>query len=132
MSTSFLFSSKANAIKAYLTEPTKEFKDEEQKVIDFNTSQSVIRQRWDAVLEKFSSTESSELLEGYLNDLTQFLQVNGDIPVGVKKAALVKTCRKKKFISGRKIQNYWTTKVVIAYQRLIQEFNRKVSPDNKV
>ena len=122
---------KAALKNGYLTEPTQEFVLEEKRVREFTASQMKIRQKWDEILTKFENSPSAAETESQLNALTAILVEIESIPRGVKKLELVKICRKKKF-NGKKIQSEWTTPVEIAYQKLIQEFNKQVLPNNKV
>jgi hypothetical protein len=115
----------------YLKEPTEDFKIEERKVAEFNKAQAKIRGDWDDLISKLSSSETPESLESSIKAITAFLVSLQTIPRGVKKADLVKECRKKKF-SGKKVRAEWTVPVEIAYQSLIQEFNKEVAPNNRL
>ena len=121
--------------KTYLTEPTSEFKDEEKKVADFNKAQAKIRQEWDAIIGRLEKTEDAATTEAVMKDLKGVLtKYDQGIPRGVKKQELVKLARSKKYVlKGRKqIQlPTWSTDTEIAYQALIQEFNRQVLPNNR-
>jgi hypothetical protein len=118
----------------YLKEPTAEFKDELARVEAFNKYQAKVRSRWDAIIAKFEASSTPEELEANLKAMNALLVEIQSVPTGVKLPQLVKTCRLKKFADkkGRKRKEEWTTKVEIAYQALILEFNREISPNNKV
>jgi len=118
-------------VKGYLTDPTDEFKLEQKRTKEFRDSQMKYKQKWDGILENFETSTSPADTEAKLNALTAILVELQSIPIGVKKLELVKTCRKKKF-NGKKVRAEWTTPVEIAYQKLIQEFNKQVLPNNKV
>jgi hypothetical protein len=128
---------RANA-EAYtqLAEPTKEFKDEQDLVKAFNAEQAKIRKDWDAVMVRLEKEEDSEALAGIIKEMTNFLIAMKGIPTGVKKVEIVKACRIKKYVKGGKkldkIKPSWTTPCEINYQAFIQEFNRRVLPDNSV
>eukprot|EP01031_Cornospumella_fuschlensis_P039061 gene39061-47522_t len=116
----------------YLTDPTEEFKEQEARSKAFDAAKSKVRQQWDSIMSRFEGTENPEELAKALRDMKKFISDTNDIPVGVSKRSLVKTCRSKKFISpkSRKTKTFWTTQVEIEYQGLIQEFNRKLNPVN--
>ena len=122
--------------KNYLKEPTSEFRDEEKKVADFNKAQAKIRQEWDAIIARLENSNDAATTEAAIKDLKGVLtKYDQGIPAGVKKNELVKTARSKKYIlKGRKqIQlPTWSVDAEIAYQALIQEFNRQVLPNNRL
>lgn len=131
----FMLSSRsANAGLQYLTDPTADFKEQEAKSRAFNAAQNKARQQWDGIMGRFEGTEEPEELARALRDMKTFISETNDIPAGVSKRALVKSCRAKKLVSpkSRKTKPYWTTQVEIEYQALIQEFNRKLVPVNVV
>jgi hypothetical protein len=123
------------AAKSYLTESTADFKDEEKKVAEFNKAQQKIRSEWDAVIARLEGSNDPKTTETALVDLKAILtKYDEGIPTGVKKKNLVKSARAKKYImQGRKevILPTWSTDAEIAYQALIQEFNKQVLPNNK-
>jgi len=112
---------------SYLTEPTAEFKDELKKVQAFNAAQQKIRADWDKLVGRLVESEVPSTTAGILNEMAAFLAKTDGLPAGVKKLDLVKTCRKKKF-NGRKILPNWTTEVEIAYEKMIQQYNRNTTP----
>lgn len=69
-------------------------------------------------------------IEAMLVALIKFLEPLDGIPIGLKKKELVMICRSKKFLNEkkRKIKPSWTKECEIAYQELIQLFNKKVLP----
>lgn len=113
-----------------MTDPTEEFKEEEKRVAAFNSEQAKIRAKWDFIIERLEASENPSETESVIKEMSSFLKDIKGIPTGVKKLAIVKLCRKKKFL-GKKINPKWTKEVEIAYEAFIQEFNRQVSPDNK-
>ena len=114
----------------YLKDPTDEFKSEEALNAAFRTEQLKKRKSWDEIIEKLEKSQDSDSILTSLKQMKGWLTVNG-VPVGVKKMEVVKLCRSIKF-NGKKIKPIWTTDVEIAYVSFIQEFNRQLSPDNKV
>lgn len=118
----------------YLTEPTSEFKLEENKVLEYQAVRSQIRKQWDTILSSLMSRDRAEDIEADLQALTKLLRDLQDIPIGVKKTDLVKTIRGKKFdptSTKRKkaVMSYWTTPVEMAYQDLIRIWDKNASPD---
>ncbi len=114
----------------YLTDPTEEFKEEEKRVAAFNSEQAKIREKWDLIIERLEASDTPSETESIIKEMSAFLKNIKSIPTGVKKLAIVKICRKKKFV-GKKINPKWTKDVEIAYEAFIQEFNRQVAPDNR-
>lgn len=127
---------KAALRSGYLKEPTQEFKDEEKRVAAYRDAQIKLRKKWDASFEKFDSATEADGLKSQLDALIAILAESDTFPYGVKKVDLVKRCRKRKFYTTpngkQKVDAVWTTPVEISYQKLIQDFNAKVSPNNKV
>lgn len=119
-----------------LLEPTKEFQDEQKLVAAFDAAQAQKRKEWDAIIVRLEKEEDSTALAGIINEMTAFLVKIEGIPRGVKKQEIVKTCRIKKYVNGGKkldkVKPIWTTPCEIAYQAFIQEYNRRVLPDNSV
>jgi hypothetical protein len=95
-----------------------------------------IKAKWDSLLKKLedSAGDNPVETEAMLVSLIKFIEPLDGIPVGLKKRELVKVCREKKFANEkkRKIKPAWTKECEIAYQALIQLFNKKVLPNNKV
>jgi hypothetical protein len=117
----------ASKEKAFLTDPTDEFRDEEKRVAEFNKVQNKIRSQWDEKISALEKAEAPDQIEAILKDLITFLRNLQNVPTGYKKKDLVKLCRSKKF-SGKKIKPTWTKNVEIAYQALIQEYNKQLAP----
>jgi hypothetical protein len=88
------------------------------------------------VIARLESSNDPLTTETALKDLKSILtKYNQGIPTGVKKNQLVKSVRAKKYIMQGKKQitlPTWSVDSEIAYQSLIQEFNRQVLPNNKV
>lgn len=113
----------------YLTEPTSSFVDEEKRSQALRKQQLAVRQNWDALIEEFTNAPNPPKREESLVKLKKLLKSIDTLPTGVKKQDLVKTCRAQKF-NGKKVKPEWTKEVEIAYQSLIQEWNRQANPKN--
>ena len=113
----------------YLSEPSDEFKDEVAKTAALKQKNAKISKEWEALVAKLVASEDSNSLQASIKDLREFLIKLEDIPTGFKKADIVKLCRSKKFIKGRKTKPEWTTPVEIEYQSFIQVINKTLSPD---
>lgn len=120
----------------YLVEPTAEFKDEEKRTKELILAESKVRDQWDSVIEKLRRSETSIEKEANIRGLINVLNPLDGIPSGVQKSQLVKLCRSLKFVNpeqkrSKKTLPTWTKEVEIAYQELIQLYNKKMLPDNK-
>lgn len=115
----------------YLVEPTQEFIEEEKRTAAMRIQQLEIRASWDNLVDEFVKSETPKQTETALINLRNLLQKIDTLPTGVKKLELVKTCRAKKF-EGKKIKKSWTKDVEIAYQALIQQYNREANPKSTV
>lgn len=113
----------------YLAEPSSTFLEEEKRTESLKKQQILTRQNWDALLEEFTLASAPPKREQALIKMKAFLRSIDTLPTGVKKIDLVKTCRAQKF-NGKKIKPEWTKDVEIAYQALIQEWNRQANPKN--
>ncbi|CAK9253184.1 unnamed protein product [Sphagnum jensenii] len=123
------------AAQSYLTEPTTDFLEEQQRTAELKKQQINIRKIWDSIIEEIKASDSPATTEAALKKLNKLLATIETIPTGVKKLDLVKTCRAQKFEGqGRKvrIKKTWTKDVEIAYEALIQQFNRQANPKNIV
>lgn len=81
---------------------------------------------------KVAGADDPRTIEKSLQDLSALMAKIDGIPSGVTKKDLVKTCRTKKF-DGKKIRlSIWDKDTEIAYEALIQDFNRRSLPNNKV
>jgi hypothetical protein len=112
----------------YLSQPTSEFKDELTKVAEFNKKQKLIRDKWESYLVAIESTEEPVELVKNLQGMRKIIDDLNGIPVGVTKRAFVKRCHAKKF-TGKKRNTFWNKDVEIAYEALIQEYNKETNPD---
>lgn len=93
----------------YLTEPTAEFKESEEKALAFKRKNLLEKQRFAAVLDSVATAANSETtLAGALDDLRRMVRGNKGLPIGVTKEEVVKVCRR------RKSKKYWPTQVEIA------------------
>ena len=122
----------ANAAQ-FLKEPTEDFKAETAKTQALAAKEKKIRAEFDVLLQKFVDTPESDALENNpteknLRALINFLKPLDGVPSGIKKLDIVKPCRAKKFSNPkrREIKKTWTKECEIAYQELIQLFNRKM------
>lgn len=99
----------AEARPTYLTEPTAEFKENEQKAAAFKKQQLEQKQKFLAVLDKLTKEGNDEAaLEKDLIDLRQLVIETQGLPLGIKKDELFKIIRTKKS------KGFWPTKVEIA------------------
>ena len=109
--------------QTYLTEPTEEFKRNEEKAVEFKRAQLKIKQNFIDVLTRFTneSTTEAEIVKD-LQELRELVIVTGGLPIGIKKEQIYKTVRAKKRLS-------WSTPSEIAYQDLIREITYQQSPN---
>ncbi len=112
-----------NRLFPYLTEPTEEFKRNEEKAVEFKRAQLKIKQNFIDVLTRFTneSTTEAEIVKD-LQELRELVIVTGGLPIGIKKEQIYKTVRAKKRLS-------WSTPSEIAYQDLIREITYQQSPN---
>ena len=128
-----LASGKVSAEQGYLTEPTADFKAEEARTASLKKEEIKIRKDWDAIIDRFVASNEPKETAAALHDLNEFLKPLNGIPSGVKKRALVKICRKKKFRDTAKLRGIlptWTTECEIEYENLIRTFNIKTAPES--
>lgn len=123
------------AQKFYLTEPTQDFKEEVARTDANKATRQKNRQRWDGLLDRLEKAEAPDSLESVLKDMKVYL-AEGMVPPDFNKMDLVKLCRKKKLLNpenkrSKKTKPEWTTPVEIAYQALVQEYNKQLLPNNK-
>ncbi len=126
----------SNGKATYLVEPTAEFKDEEKRTKELRLAEMKVRKEWDAVIEKLSRSETAIDKEANIRGLINVLKPLDGVPSGVQKQEFVKLCRSLKFVNpeqkrSKKTLPTWTKDVEIAYQELIQLYNKKMLPDNK-
>ena len=126
-------STAVSARSEFLKEPTEDFKAETAKTQGLALKEKKIRTDFDALIKKFIDTPESDALENNpteknLRALINFLKPLDGVPSGIKKIDIVKPCRAKKFSNPkrREIKKTWTKECEIAYQELIQLFNRKM------
>lgn len=109
--------------QTYLTEPTEDFKKNEEKALEFKRAQLKIKQNFVDVLTRFTNESTSEAdIVKDLQELRQLVIVTGGLPIGIKKEQIYKTIRAKKRLS-------WSTPSEIAYQDLIREIIYQQSPN---
>ena len=93
----------------WLTEPTDEFKESEQKAAEFRRKNMAISKEFQTLLEIVTSSPNDEAtLLGALDSLRRLVKSNGGLPIGITKDTIVKTCRR------RKSKKYWPTTVEVA------------------
>ena len=124
---SFLIGGKAAYAAEYaqtwLTDPTEEFKANEEKAIAFKRAQLQVKKKFTDVLNRLTNESKTEAdIVRDLNDLRELVVATGGLPLGIKKEAVYKTIRAKKRLS-------WSTNSEIAYQDLIREIIYQQSPN---
>jgi hypothetical protein len=93
----------------WLTEPTDDFKESEQKAAEFKRKNLAISKEFQTLLEIVTSSPNDETtLLGALDSLRRLVKSNGGLPIGITKEAIIKTCRR------RKSKKYWPTSVEVA------------------
>mmetsp|Transcript_11839 Transcript_11839/g.19729 ORF Transcript_11839/g.19729 Transcript_11839/m.19729 type:complete len:178 (+) Transcript_11839:80-613(+) len=110
--------------QTYLTEPTDEFKANEEKAMAFKREQLQQKKALTDVLTRLTTVSNSE--EELVNDLKELRYLvikGGGMPAGLKKDDLVKQVRSKK------AKGFWPTAVEYEYQRLIREIAFQQSPN---
>jgi hypothetical protein len=94
----------------WLTEPTSEFKESEQKAMEFKRKNLMLSKQFLSSLDTITSAPNNETtLVDALDALRRLVKSNGGLPIGITKDEIVKTCRR------RKSKKYWPTSVEIAY-----------------
>lgn len=108
----------------WLTEPTDEFKESEQKAAEFKRKNMAISKEFQTLLEIVTTSPNDEpTLLGALDSLRRLVKSNGGLPIGITKDTIIKTCRR------RKSKKYWPTSVEVAYQDLVLEIVYQQSPN---
>lgn len=93
----------------WLTEPTDDFKESEQKAAEFKRKNLAISKEFQTLLEVVTSSPNDETtLLGALDSLRRLVKSNGGLPIGITKETIIKTCRR------RKSKKYWPTSVEVA------------------
>lgn len=131
--TSLWGAQRANALPAYLPEPTDAFKDQTKLTAAAEGARGKQRADWDKIFNKFEATQDPAVLEAQLRVMVVYLKGEDGIPPGFLKKELVKRCRAKKLMKvegKRKPKNRpeWTKEVEISYQAMIQQFDNNASP----
>lgn len=106
LTTSVQVASAASYGQTYLTEPTEEFKLNEERAMAFKREQLKQKQAFNTVLARLTTESKTE--EELVNDLKElkFLTIkSGGLPTGLKKDDLVKQVRSKK------AKGFWPTPV---------------------
>lgn len=117
--------SNAEARPMYLTEPTDEFKANEEKAMVFKRAQLAQKKKFLDSLEKLATEkDDEEALAEDLRVLRRLIIETEGLPVGIKKDDFYKQIRTKK------AKGYWPTKVEIEYQGLKNEIIFQQSPDS--
>ena len=93
----------------WLTEPTEEFKESEQKAAEFKRKNLAVSKEFQTLLEAVTTSPNDETtLLRTLDSLRRLVKSNGGLPIGITKDAIIKTCRR------RKSKKYWPTAVEVA------------------
>jgi hypothetical protein len=93
----------------YLTEPTDEFKVNEEKAMAFKRAQLIVKKEFqDAVARLMAEGNDAEALEKDIKAVQALVAKNLGLPLGIKKEELFKTIRSKK------AKGFWPTKVEVA------------------
>lgn len=94
----------------WLTEPTVEFKESEQKSLEFKRKNLLISKQFQSQLDVVTSSPNDEtVLLDALDSLRRLVKSGKGLPIGVTKEEIIKTCRR------RKAKKYWPTAVEVAY-----------------
>mmetsp|Transcript_1708 Transcript_1708/g.2528 ORF Transcript_1708/g.2528 Transcript_1708/m.2528 type:complete len:182 (-) Transcript_1708:534-1079(-) len=116
----------AAPLPTYLSEPTDEFKKNEEKAMVFKREQLRIKAQFNKVLERFSTESKTEAeFEKDINELQDLVVATRGLPLGIKKDELFKIIRRKKAAGP------WPTKVEYAYQELIREIAYQQNPNTE-
>lgn len=100
---------KAEPRPMYLTEPTAEFKANEQKAAEFKREQLTQKKKFNELLDKLTNEpDDADALENDLINLRRLVVETRGLPAGIKKEDMYKIIRTKK--AG----GFWPTKVEIA------------------
>jgi hypothetical protein len=93
----------------WLTEPTAEFKESEQKSLEFKRKNLLLSKQFQALLDTVTTAPNDEttLLDA-LDSLRRLVKSGKGLPTGVTKEEIIKTCRR------RKSKKYWPTAVEVA------------------
>jgi hypothetical protein len=99
----------AEARPMYLTEPTDEFKANEEKSMAFKRAQLAIKKEYqDALSKLMAEGDDAEALTKDVKDIQAVIAKYGGLPLGIKKEELFKTIRSKK------AKGFWPTSVEVA------------------
>jgi hypothetical protein len=94
----------------WLTEPTEEFKESEQKAMEFKRNNLIISKKFQSLLDIIAAAPNNEvILLDTLDSLRRLVKSNGGLPIGITKDEIIKTCRR------RKSKKFWPTQVEVAY-----------------
>ena len=114
----------ASYSQTYLTEPTDEFKANEERAMAFKREQLKEKQAFNTVLTRLATESKTEdQLVADLKELKFLTIKSGGLPAGLKKDDLVKQVRSKK------AKGFWPTAVEYEYQALIREIAFQQSPN---
>ena len=113
--------------RAYLTEPTEEFKKEEAEVAAFRKRQAEYRKKWDGVFASFQEAPDDPALAGALSSLAKLVQINGGLPYGLRLTDMITLCRRVK--SKAIDRGGWDTPVELEYMTLVRTVKRAQNPN---
>lgn len=101
----------------YLTEPTSEFIENEQKAAAFKQANLKRKTEFLNAMEILTTAPNDESkLTAALDDMRRQVKKEGGLPIGITKEMIVKTCRRRKSLK------YWPTNVEIAYVEVLSCF----------
>ena len=111
--------------ETYLTEPTDEFKANEEKAMAFRREQLAIKGKFVDNLARITNASGEEDLVKDMKDLIALVKKTEGLPSGIKKDDIVKQIRAKK------AKGFWPTSVEYEYQNLIREIAYQQSPNTE-
>jgi hypothetical protein len=110
----------------FLTEPTDEFKENEQKAAIFRQNLKLYQQEFTVLLNKITTDPNDEkVLVHDLDQLRLLVQQHHGLPTGTLKDDVIRVCRRRKALK------YWPTNVEISYQDFINEIRYQQSPNKE-
>lgn len=108
----------------FLTDPTDEFKQSEQKAAEFKRAQLKAKKEFQEALDKLQTDPNDgAMLAKDLDQVRYLVQKNVGLPEGISKKDVITQVRR------RKAKKFWPTEVEIAYQDLLYEIMKKQSPN---
>lgn len=119
-----LYEQRTTKRPTFLTDPTEEFKQNEQKAADFKRAQLKAKNEFQTALDKLQTDPNDgERLAKDLDEIRYLVQKNAGLPEGISKKEVITQVRR------RKAKKFWPTEVEIAYQDLLLEIQKMQSPN---